>query len=134
MKQDLKSMGESLKKKRLEKNLTLREVQNGTSIQLSHLEAIEAGDMNKLISPVYAQGFLKQYAKYLGMDGDQMVRENAEIFHVKEKQVFDYGIGTVEKRGSPGSGVKSIPSLIWIVTFGAILIAAWVAARYLELL
>lgn len=132
MKQDFATIGSELKQKRMEKNLSLREVQNATSIQLSHLQALEDGDMKKLISPVYAQGFLKQYAKYLGIDGDQIVRDNPELFVVKDKQHFDYGIGTVEKRGNHGSSGKGASGIAWGAAFAAILILAYVIARYFE--
>lgn len=134
MKQDFKSLGSELKQRRNELNLSLKEAQNATSIQMSHLNALEEGEMEKLISPVYAQGFLKQYAKFLGIDGEKMVRENLELFQVRGSQEFSYGIGTVEKRGSPGSGVKWLPNSMWIAAFGAILIAAYFVARYFEVL
>lgn len=134
MKKDLKAVGEELKKKRTELNLSLKEAQNATSIQMTHLNALEDGAIERLISPVYAQGFLKQYAKFLGLDGDKMVRDHLELFQVKEKQEFSYGIGTVEKRGSPGSGVKWFPNAVWALAFGALLITAFFVARYFEVM
>ncbi len=76
MQQDeLKIIGDSLKSRRNELNLTLKEAENATSIRLPHLQAIEEGEMSKLISPVYAQGFIKQYAAFLGVDGDGLIRK-----------------------------------------------------------
>jgi len=132
MKKELTTLGEQLKQRRNEMNMSLKEAQNATSIQMAHLVALEEGEMDKLISPVYAQGFLRQYAKFLGLDGEKMVRENLELFQVREKQEFSYGIGTVEKRGTPGSGVKWFPNAIWALAFGGLLIAAYFAARYFE--
>lgn len=130
----LKQVGETLRQKRKEMNLSLKEVENATSIRINHLTAIEEGDLNKLISPVYAQGFVKQYATFLGMDGEEIVRQHPETFSRKlDKQEFSYGIGTLEMRGNPAGGVKIVPNLLWVVAFAAILALAWFMAKYLSL-
>lgn len=130
----LKEVGESLGKRRKELNLSLKEIENGTSIRMSYLQAIEDGQMDKLISPIYAQGFVKQYAIFLGMDGDAITRENAELFNKREAQDFAYGIGTLEMRGNPGSNVKWVPNTLMFVAFILLFLAAWYFAKFFELL
>ena len=130
----MKELGEQLKARRQELNLSLKEVENSTSIRMSYLQAIEAGDVSRLISHIYAQGFVKQYATFLGMDGEQVVRDNSQLFGSDAKQVFDYGIGTLEHRGTPGGGVGSLPGLAWLAAFGGILLLAWFLAKFLELI
>lgn len=130
----MKEIGETFKHKRQERNLSLKEVENATSIRMSYLQAIEEGDVQRLISPVYAQGFVKQYAIYLGLDGDAIVKQHPEVFNRAENQHFDYGIGTLEKRGSPGAAMSSLPNLAWGGLFVGVLLLAWGVARYLELL
>lgn len=100
--EEIKSIGEIFKQRRKEMNLSLKEVENATSIRMSYLQAIEEGEMNKLISPIYAQGFLKQYAAFLGIDGEKIVREHSDLFMRSGVQNFSYGIGTLEVRGNPG--------------------------------
>lgn len=133
MKQDFKAIGQLLKQRRTELNLSLKEAQNATSIQIGHLQAIEEGMMEKLISPVYAQGFVKQYARFLGLDGDKIVRENPDVFVVRAKAEFDYGIGTMELRATPGSGGRVSPNTLWIVAFGVLALGALLAMRFLEI-
>lgn len=108
-----KILGDELKNKRNELNLSLKEAENGTSIRMSYLKAIEEGDLSAIISPVYAEGFVKQYANYLQLDGEKLVRENRELFARHQNQSFDYGIGTLEVRNNAGSGDKRSPLLIW---------------------
>lgn len=134
MKEDLKTLGELLKQRRKEMNLSLKEVENGTSIRMSYLQSIEEGDVSKLISPIYAQGFIRQYAAFLGIDGEKILHTHPAIFNKPEAQEFSYGIGTLEIRGNPGSGVKWFPNAMWIALSVAILIAAFFLARYLEVL
>lgn len=130
----MKELGERLKTRRQEMNLSLKEVENSTSIRLSYLQAIEEGDVSRLISHIYAQGFVKQYANFLGLDGESIVREHPEIFAGDARQSFSYGIGTLEHRGQQGGGVKGLPGLTWFVAFALVLGAAWFFARFLELI
>lgn len=125
----MKNIGQLLQQRRKELNVSLKEVENATSIRMVYLQAIEDGDTTKLISPVYAQGFLKQYASFLGIDGDKIVREHPEIFIRPPAQEFAYGIGTLEARGNPGAGVKWFPNALWVGLFVAVLSVAWYVAR-----
>jgi len=128
------TIGDTLKQKRKERNLSLKEVENATSIRMNYLQAIEDGDLNKLISPVYAQGFIRQYATFLGIDSEHLIRENPEIFNRHLDQEFSYGIGTLEKRGNPGAGVKWVPNAVWVGVFVVVLVSAWYFARFLEVI
>lgn len=134
MKEEMKEIGSLLKQRRKEMNISLKEAENATSIRINYLQSIEEGDSSKLISPVYAQGFVKQYATFLGLDGDKLVREHPELFSRPEAQEFAYGIGTLEGRGDPGSGVKWFPNALLIITFILALIVAWYLARYLHVI
>lgn len=134
MNDEMKEIGNILKDRRKELNLSLKEIENATSIRMSYLQAIEDGDMSKLISAVYAQGFIKQYASFLGMDGESMVRERPDIFSRHEKHEFAYGIGTLEMRGNPSSSVKWFPNALWMLAFILVLLAAWYAAKMLEII
>lgn len=129
-KDELIHIGEIFKERRKELNLSLKEIENATSIRMSYLQAIEEGDFHKLNSPVYAQGFIRQYASFVGIDGDKIIKDHAELFSRPESQDFAYGIGTLEMRGNPGAGVKWFPNAVWISAFVILLAAAWFTARF----
>ncbi len=135
MTEELKRLGETLKIKRHEKNLSLKEVENATSIRQSHLEAIEEGTVTDHLASIYALGFTKQYANFLGLEIDQLMRDNPAAFRLPgEKHDFSYGIGTLEKRGSQSGGVKWFPNVLWAALSTIILIAAWYLAKAVGLL
>ena len=134
MSSDIKSIGEQFKQRRKEMNLSLKEVESATSIRMNYLQAIEEGEMQKLISPVYAQGFLKQYASFLGLDGEQIIRENSQLFIRPGTQDFAYGIGTLEVRGNPGAGIKWVPNAVWIGVFVFLLTVSWYLARFFDVI
>ena len=135
MSEDLKRVGDIFKAKRTEMNLSLKEVENSTSIRSNYLEAIEEGHISDYISGVYALGFIKQYAQFLGLDIEGMIRDNPITFRMPaEKHEFNYGIGTLEARGSMGGGVKWLPNLVWAGAAALVLVAAWYLAKFLGIL
>ncbi|MCC6138881.1 MAG: helix-turn-helix domain-containing protein [Bdellovibrionaceae bacterium] len=64
----MKETSELLKKTRAEKHLTIEEISSQTKIQLHILRALEEGELGDFRSIVFVKGFLKQYAKALGLD------------------------------------------------------------------
>jgi transcriptional regulator with XRE-family HTH domain len=134
MTEQTQTIGTQFAERRKELKLSLKEVESATSIRTMYLEAIEAGQMDKLISPVYAQGFVRQYAAFLGLDGDRVITENPEIFRRSIVQEFSYGIGTLETRNHPGAGVKGVPHVLWIAAFGVLAVIAYLFAKALDVI
>jgi cytoskeletal protein RodZ len=129
-----KEFGELFKGRREEMNLSLKEIENATSIRTGYLQAIEDGDMKKLISPIYAQGFVKQYATFLGLDGEEIIKKNPEFFTLLASPEFSYGIGTLEMRGNPGSGIKWLPNVLWVSVFIFLFVVAYFMAKFFEVI
>ena len=86
MNEEMKRVGTLLKAKRKEMNLTLKEVENSTSIRTGYLEAIEQGKINQFISGVYALGFIKQYGSFLGVDMDKAIQDNPTAFKMQTEK------------------------------------------------
>lgn len=138
MNSELNHLGDILKKCREERKLSLKEIENATSIRMSYLQALEEGHLGKLISPIYAQGFIKKYAAFLEIDGEKLIREHPYIMKLlNEKHAdspdFTLGIGTLEVRGSPGGEIKWLPNLLWVGLSVAAILCGWFLARYLGL-
>lgn len=71
----MQSVGEKLRKARLEKKASLEEVYKQTRIYPNVLEALEQDRAHNFLSSIYIKGFLKTYAQYLGLDGEKLVKE-----------------------------------------------------------
>ena len=67
--------GDTLKEARIDRHLGIKDVEQATSIRAIYIEAIENGEYDKLPGEVYAKGFIKNYANFLKLDGDALVRE-----------------------------------------------------------
>lgn len=134
MEQASRTIGDIFRQKREEMNLSLKEIENATSIRETYLKAIEENKTQTMLSPVYVSGFVRQYAAFLGIDGDKIIEENPQIFQRKaEQQEFSYGIGTLETRGAPKGSNKFFPNLLWGALGIGVLALAWYFAKFLEI-
>ncbi|MBR2520246.1 MAG: DUF4115 domain-containing protein [Selenomonadaceae bacterium] len=68
-------LGNKLREERERQNLSVEDIEQGTSIRALYIEAIENGEYDKLPGEVYTRGFIKNYAKFLGLDGDAFSKE-----------------------------------------------------------
>src|SRR3989344_3463038 len=65
--------GQKLKDKRIAKGLTIEQVSKETKIRASYLSAIEKGEYQKLPASTYIQGFVRNYAKYLDLNEQEIL-------------------------------------------------------------
>ena len=66
-------IGDNLRQARLNKNISLDELQQKTKIQKRYLEAIEKGAFDLLPGDYYVRTFIRQYAEVVGVNGDRLV-------------------------------------------------------------
>lgn len=66
-------LGHILREARETKGFTLREVQDKTRINSRFLEALEMGDFDRLPTPAHVRGFLRNYARFLGLDPEPLL-------------------------------------------------------------
>lgn len=72
-------IGDKLREERERQNLTIQDIEQGTSIRALYIECIEKGDYDSLPGEVYAKGFVRNYASFLKLDAGAIVAEfNAE--------------------------------------------------------
>ncbi len=67
------SVGQILQRTREHYGQTIPQVEVNLRIRGDHIYAIEQGDVANLPGRVYAIGFVRAYAEYLGLDGDKIV-------------------------------------------------------------
>src|SRR3990170_5512490 len=67
------TVSDLLRRARKDCGQDLRAVSEALRIRQAYLEAIESGAFDHLPGPTYAVGFLRTYAEYLGLDGEEMV-------------------------------------------------------------
>ncbi|NOY54075.1 MAG: helix-turn-helix domain-containing protein [Deltaproteobacteria bacterium] len=65
------SFGEYLKRERELREISLREIADDTKVSFRYLEALEEDNENRLPAPVFIKGFIRSYARYIGLDPDE---------------------------------------------------------------
>ncbi len=73
-------VGASLRNARKNKGLSLSELANKTKISVSMLQAIEMNDAAKLPADVFARGFVRAYAREVGLDAEQTLERYVAQF------------------------------------------------------
>jgi transcriptional regulator with XRE-family HTH domain len=70
---ELAAFGEELRREREIRGISLKEIADATKISKRFLEAIERNDHKNLPAPVFTRGFVREYARYVGLNAEEMV-------------------------------------------------------------
>ena len=69
------AFGDRLRREREMRGITLNEITESTKISRRHLEALEGEHFEQLPGGVFNKGFVRAYARFLGIDEDQAVAD-----------------------------------------------------------
>ncbi|HTS29206.1 MAG TPA: RodZ domain-containing protein [Bryobacteraceae bacterium] len=97
------SIGETLRRERLRRGLTLVQIAADTKIGLHLLEAMEADEFDRLPGGVFTRSFLRQYAHALGLDEEEVVTWLKEQFEEPREPL-------PAPPPEPRSGLSQMPS------------------------
>ncbi|MCL5273201.1 MAG: helix-turn-helix domain-containing protein [Chloroflexi bacterium] len=76
----MSDLAQKLRETRDRLGISMEEAERATKIRRRYIEAIEAGDFGRLPDGPPARGFIKNYARYLGLDSDQSLSDfEAEV-------------------------------------------------------
>jgi cytoskeleton protein RodZ len=70
---ELASFGEELRREREIRGISLKEISDATKISKRFLDALERNDHKTLPAPVFTRGFVREYARYVGLNVEEMV-------------------------------------------------------------
>jgi len=128
----METPGNRLREARIERSLSLEDVANVTRIPRQSLEHLEENRLDKLPAPVFVRGFIRAYARTVGLEAAEIVR----LFDLAQREdSSDEGrqnesrartvrpIRTATSHGSPGM-LRGGYALLGAVVLG-LLIAAW---------
>lgn len=117
------SFGEKLKKEREKRSITLEQISLSTKIGTRMLQALEEDKFGQLPGGIFNKGFVRAYARYVGLDEDQTVADylqaSGEAPQPPLAETSEPQLRIVENRPAP-SASRPLP---WGV-FAAILLVA----------
>ena len=109
-------VGDKLRAAREAQGLTIDEIANSTRIPKRHLTMIENGGYDGLPAPTYSAGFIKSWARRLGLDGqalaDQFRVEMGGI-PIETTQALPYE--PADPRRTPPAGLALLALLVAVV-------------------
>lgn len=129
------SFGSWLRRQREVREITLREIADSTKISLRYLEAFERDELEALPAPVFARGFLRQYAAYVGLDPDEAVNSfiqaTADEERAREEEIEEAGPARRQSGSWAGRGwLWAVLSLLFLVAAAvALAFAFWPKAK-----
>ncbi|GAB4270266.1 MAG: DUF4115 domain-containing protein [Candidatus Promineifilaceae bacterium] len=97
-------LGQILRQARENKGLTLAQAEDATRINARFLEALETGDYTVLPTPVHVRGFLRNYARFLGLDPEPLL----ERYQPAPFQTLPPNTVTVVEQGNPPTPDKPL--------------------------
>ncbi len=122
----MRKVGDILKKKRQEKNLTLDDVEKKTKIRKKFLLAIEEGEYSIFSSSTYLRGFIKNYSEFLNLPSSDILAIFRREFDYREQMgVLPKGLSeplnTPLTRLTPNKIIFLIVSLTLLLFFSYLL-------------
>ena len=133
---DPASFGIWLRRQREAREVGLREIAERTKISLRYLEALEENRFALLPAPVFARGFLREYARYVGLNPDEVVNHFLAAQGLEGKEGAAGAEGPVSSgpslsmpRSSSSGGWKRwlFLGLATTALLGVVALAAWLA-------
>jgi len=95
------SLGQILKEAREKKHVTASQAAAATRMKIQIVEALERDDFSRIAAPMYARGFIKLYAEYLGLDPAPLIREYVELHAPTVRPPLAAGDGSLPGEGAP---------------------------------
>lgn len=128
-----KELGELLRLERERQGVSMDQVVKATMLNRRKVTAIEEGRVDELPHPVYAKGFIKNYAQLLGLDTDPIseiidraygVKPAADTLAPIQERIMAFGSpGADRERDRPRSREKKsfLPTLLVLLVLLALL-------------
>jgi len=112
------SVADTLIRARQQVGQDLRSIAEVLCIRYSYLDAIERGQYENLPGPTYAVGFMRSYADYLGLDGDEIVeRFKNEVEGLDSQTKLHFPTPAPEGK-MPGGAVFLVAALLFAGAYG----------------
>ena len=122
----MSSFGETLRRERELRQISLREISEATKINLRYLDALERDDFRHLPGGVFNKGFVRAYAQFIGIDPESMVTAYLEEEGRQQVRASRVGGAPVHEPAEPprpASGVR-----LWFAVLVVFLLLVVVAA------
>ena len=131
------SLGEKLRQAREGRGISISEVAEQTRISPLYLESIEKDDYGPLPGGIFNKGFVKSFAKYVGIDEDEAMQDYAQLSARQERMADENPSKSYrpEVLTDDSSGPSMLPTIILaaiilgLMTWGILALVNWLQTR-----
>ena len=111
--------GETLRKVREDRNLALGDVAAQLNLTPSALRHLEAGDFDQLPGHTFARGYVRSYAKLMGLDPAQLVDEFDQFTGTNAGGSSVSSLSRIEEPARVSQGILKFFSIVALLALGA---------------
>jgi cytoskeleton protein RodZ len=124
------SFGERLRREREMRGITLNEIAESTKISRRHLESLEKEDFDSLPGGIFNKGFVRAYARYLGIDEDQAVTDYSAASNEQTPPEDKFPL-EISHEPDPELNPRrsSLPLILSLLALVAVLAVFWARSR-----
>jgi len=128
-------LGDEFRAAREARHLSLSDVSEQIHIRSVYLQCIEDEEWSAIAAPVYVRGFIRTYARYLGLDPESAVQRLNAMLGESATKVHDAALVKPAKRSAARTGRtnRSPSTWLWIAVGIAVLLVAFVGYRAYEI-
>ncbi|MCB1035664.1 MAG: helix-turn-helix domain-containing protein [Acidobacteria bacterium] len=124
------SFGTWLRQQREVRQIGLREVAESSKISLRYLQAFEEDQFDLLPAKVFAQGFLRQYSAYVGLDPDEVINHYLWARQALEPEDGETEEPAVRRRRRKKASPKGNGRNLWPLVLAVLGLALAVAGAF----
>ncbi len=120
--EQIESIGHRLKRGRKEKGLSLSDVLKQLNLASDIIEALESDNAEALPGAVFVQGYLRSYAKIIGIDAEPLI----EMYQAGIPQAEISSLSPPSIKKEVHSGHSIVRAISWVIGLGLVaIIALW---------
>src|SRR5580693_3690272 len=108
------ALGDRFRAAREARGLSLSDVSEQIRIRSIYLAAIEEENWSAVGAPVYVRGFLRTYARFLGLDAEEVVAAFNGSLPAGQPDTPGTRVEAAAKAAEPARGRPSAGYLIWV--------------------
>ncbi|MGH8224878.1 MAG: helix-turn-helix domain-containing protein [Gammaproteobacteria bacterium] len=123
-----KTPGAQLRAAREARSLRLDAVAESLGLARELIAALESDDYDRLGAPVYVRGYLRKYARFLGLDGDALVRAYEQEASPHDPEVLAHAAPGISRR----SGKRWLALAVATIVIVVLVLAGIWAWRYVR--
>ena len=129
----MRTVGQILKEERERKFYTLDEIEKITKIRKELLIALETDEYSKLPPPTFVQGFIKNYAKFLGLESEKLLAIFRREFSDRKNppKVLDSFANPINKKRFKLTPARVISGLV-LTLLAVFFVYLWFEFRFLS--